>query len=653
MRSTCITILLLVTLLAGCMGNTASPATEQEFFGVVEEGKLDAVRAGLDAHPDWVRSTAHRWEVPPLAIACDRGHTEIAALLLQRGAEVNAFNPKWGWRPVHEAAAQGHVEIVRMLIDHGADLNVTIKEGLTPLFLAALNGHRPVVDLLLAHGSSVTTRGPEGSTLLHVAAARGDADLAGALLAKGADAGAKTSDGRTPLFQAGSKAVAELLIAKGAAVNVADAYGRTPLFLAALFGNTDVAAVLIDKGADVNAADSKGTKPLDLAVAEGQKATAALLGLKGAKAGAGLVGHDGPPATRVRIGPRGQVFVNDRPTIPLGPWQQPQRLFEYHRHLGMNCMIWPPSGALNDESSTAEYVRPAKALGLGVILQYRKTLVGEPGVWGWIGGGWPVAEARQKYEFLRLHDPEHLIQVNFGGHGLVSNKDLDDYRVSLPYVDSVVTHVWPEMLEGQPRNLRNVALLVDHLRALCKDRPRGEVSIWPDLNPHLWFEKKRAGGMRYAEPTRQELRFQVWLALIHGADGICYFPISFDPFVSSQIPSQNEDELMLINAQVQRFAAVLCAEESPRAITVSGDAKDGIVDLATRRLDGADYVFVLNGTAAPQTVTLKVDGLGTALSLHDAITDQAIPMGSSPYSEGLNGLDLRIWKLVPAMAGTK
>ena len=136
--------------------------------------------------------------------------------------------------------------------------------------------------------------------------------------------------------------------------------------------------------------------------------------------------------------------------------------------------------------------------------------------------------------------------------------------------------------------------------------------------------------------------------------GICYFTISFDPFVSSQIPAQNEDELILINAQVGRFAAVLCADESPRAITVTGDAPDGIVDVTTRRLDGVDYVFVLNGTAAPQTVTLRTDGLGTTVSLCDATTDKIVSgAAGGAFSEKLAGLDLRIWKLVPAATGVK
>lgn len=650
-------------LLAGCgavgtdsaasatPGSAAVPATEQELFKAVEDGQLAAVRAALDAHPDWVRSRAHRWEVPPLAIACDRGHLEIARLLLDRGADVNAFNERWLWRPVHEAAAQGHTKIVRLLIERGADLSVTNHEGLTPLFMAAQGGHTETIRLLLEHGATVDARGPGGWTLMHMAAIRGDAALAEAMLAKGVKAGATSDDGRTPLFWSASRPVAELLIGKGADVNARDNFGRRPLHLAAMFGRTNVAAALMDRGAEVNPADACGTTPLDLAVAEDQKAAADLLRKRGAATGKGQVGHAGLPATRTHVGPRGQVYVDGRPTIPVGPWQQPPRLFAYHRSLGMNCLIWPPSGGYDDESSTAAYVRPAQGLGMGVILHYRDELVREPGVWGWVGGGWPVENALRRYEMMRRNDPHHLIQVNFGGHGLIRNEDTDFYRAELHYVDSIVVHVWPEMFEGEPRNLRYVAAMVDNARKLCADRPRGEASIWADLSLHQWFEKEAKGGWKFPAPTPEEFKFQVWLALIHGADGICIFPISFDPFVYSQIPAKIEESLPALLGEVGRFAAALCADESPRRITVTGKATDGIVDVTTRRLDGKDYVFVLNGTAQPQRVRLATAGLGKELRLRDAVKDALLEAAGGAYEDDLVGLELRIWQLTPAGGG--
>ena len=307
-------------------------------------------------------------------------------------------------------------------------------------------------------------------------------------------------------------------------------------------------------------------------------------------------------------------------------------------------MVWPPSGGSSDEESTPEYVRAAEQAGLGAIVHYRDSLVAMKGTWGWIGGGWPMEKARRQYERLRRVGPNRIIQSNFGGHDLIKGENSDYYREAFRYVDCVVPHVWPEMFDDEPRNLRNVGTMVDNIRKLCKDRPGGEVSIWVDINPHEW--RKRGREKLYPAPTPEEFQFQVWLALIHGADGICLFTISFEPFVYSQIPAKMEEFLPECIARVERFAPHLAAQESPRKITVTS-TKDGIIDFTTRRYEGDDYVFLVNGMAESQTVRLEVEGLGTAVGLLDAQTGKPIPTTGGRYEEKLDGLALRIWRLVP------
>ncbi|TFG85870.1 MAG: hypothetical protein E4H17_04650 [Gemmatimonadales bacterium] len=419
--------------------------------------------------------------------------------------------------------------------------------------------------------------------------------------------------------------------------------GRTPLHLAAFFGFTDVAEVLLARGAAANAVDDAGRTPLDLAVTEGQEKTAALLRSRGGLArGPAATGPTG--RTRTRIGSRGQFYLNDEPIIPIGVWQQPPILFSYNRAIGLDCLVFPPSGGLTGATSTPEYVLAAQEADLGVFLHYHDNLVDLPGVWGWAGGGWPVDAARHQYELLRRKDADRVIICNFGGHGLVKEdpEDQEFYRSVFPYIDCLVPHVWPEMFDDEPRNLRNIALLVDNARKLCEGRPRGELSIWADINPHEWDK----GGKITQAPTVEEFSYQIWLALIHGADGICLFPISFDPFVFSQIPAQMEQHLPEICDRVRTFAPHLAYESSPRTITIRGDNPDSIVDFTTRRSQGADYVFVANGTAA-NTVHIEVDGLGRTLLLHDALTDKPAEAANGAFAEKLNALALRIWRISP------
>ena len=362
---------------------------------------------------------------------------------------------------------------------------------------------------------------------------------------------------------------------------------------------------------------------------------------------AGVLVLVGPAlAAETRVGPKGQFHVDGKPTVPFGVWQQPPRLFSYNRTIGIDCLVYPPAGTNRRDSVAVDYAKQAAANGLGAIMPFKEKLADLEGLWCWVGGGQPVQEARKKYEFIRNRDRRHVVMTNIGSHWIIKRENPEAVKQNLRYADCIVGHVWPEMFNGQERNLRNVALYVDALRQACKDRPGGEVSIWPDINPHKWQRKDREGGTIYKEPTPKELQFQIWLALIHGADGICYFPISFDPFVFSQIPTRNVGMLQQQSRLVKRFAGVLTAAESPLAIKVTGDNPKGIADFTTRRHEGVDYVLLVNGTADPQTVHLKVANTGGKLSLRDAIADKPLEVKDNGYQENLKGLDLRIWQIV-------
>ena len=355
------------------------------------------------------------------------------------------------------------------------------------------------------------------------------------------------------------------------------------------------------------------------------------------------------------VGPRGQVLVDGKAVVPLAMWSQPPYLFEYHRQLGMNCMVGThiERGEFRDNGPT---VFPAADRSrMGVVTQFREDAMDKPSVWGWLGAALrpgQIERVKRSRERIRAKDSKHLMMGHINAHQFLDGREGEFYKEAFKHTDAVISHVWAEIGGLEKRNLRNVAVFVDRVRELCKDRPGGEVSIWPDINPHKWNGKMRYGGTQYPSPTREELRFQIWLALIHGADGICFFPITFDPFVYSQIPAKNEQELAWNTRLIERMTPVLTAEESPLAIAVTSDVEGGIIDVTTRHAGGRHTVFLVNGQQGEQTVTLKTEGLGSAWQLRDAIGGKPISVTGGRFSEKLPGLALRIWELVPVAAGS-
>lgn len=96
---------------------------------------------------------------------------------LASGTNVNAKRRGSGSTLLNMAAVYGHTEIARMLIDKGADISVTNRDGNTALHIAAFFTHNDLVKLLLEHGASVDTKNKRGETPINVVSGDWDPGL--------------------------------------------------------------------------------------------------------------------------------------------------------------------------------------------------------------------------------------------------------------------------------------------------------------------------------------------------------------------------------------------------------------------------------------------------------------------------------------------
>lgn len=79
-------------------------------------------------------------------IACRNGHTDVARMLLDRGADIN-FRGFFGGTALHWAAGNGHRETVEFLLERGAQTDLRDEEfQATPAGWAKEFGHTEIVD---------------------------------------------------------------------------------------------------------------------------------------------------------------------------------------------------------------------------------------------------------------------------------------------------------------------------------------------------------------------------------------------------------------------------------------------------------------------------------------------------------------------------
>jgi len=107
------------------------------------------VAAVLLASPKLNVDAANAVGETPLMMAALQGRLDWARKLIDRGAKVQ----KPGWSPVHYAATGPNTELLAMLLDRGADINARAPDMNTPLMMAVRFGPEDSVKLLVRRGA--------------------------------------------------------------------------------------------------------------------------------------------------------------------------------------------------------------------------------------------------------------------------------------------------------------------------------------------------------------------------------------------------------------------------------------------------------------------------------------------------------------------
>ena len=134
-------------------------------------------------------NAAHGDGMTGLHWAAENGNPEIASILLESGADVEAVTRLGAYRPLHLAARRGDASVIQLLLDASADPEAeSATGGVTPLHFAAASGRAASVQALIDHGVELDARESIwGQTPLMFAAATGRTEVIRLLLQVGAD----------------------------------------------------------------------------------------------------------------------------------------------------------------------------------------------------------------------------------------------------------------------------------------------------------------------------------------------------------------------------------------------------------------------------------------------------------------------------------
>jgi hypothetical protein len=310
--------------------------------------------------------------------------------------------------------------------------------------------------------------------------------------------------------------------------------------------------------------------------------------------------------------------------FPIGAFLQPVYTFGTWKQRGINTLVGYE--AYGQNTSLEQWTQVANDNGLKYMrepLANPSLDVNDPNLLTWL---YPVDEpdlvslaealpgAKSEFNLLRSIDPTRPIATTYaGGYMLqwLQGRDKAYYDALTQYTDWVMPCIYPVTGWNLPDRINGVGNLVDLMKQWYPQKRN--IAYIETSNQDLTFVGPQERGV-----TPDELRGEVWDAVIHGATGIVYFPHALAHFNYDATPPDVAAEMTVQNARLAKYGTALLTTENPTGTSISATG----IETCWRIYNGKKYYFALNLTPnAVNNVTLTTTGLGSSQTL--AVDDES------------------------------
>jgi len=219
------------------------------------------------------------------------------------------------------------------------------------------------------------------------------------------------------------------------------------------------------------------------------------------------------------------------------------------------------------------------------------------------------------YQEIKKQDPSRPVLLNLGqgvawegwiGRGERTGK-LEDYPEYMKGCDIVSFDIYPACHE-HPEVAGNLWFVARGVERLV-EWSGGKKPVWSCI------ECTRISHPDGQMATPDQVKAEVWMAIIHGATGLIYFVHEFKPkFNEHALLDHPEmlDGVTATNRQIQELAPVLNSPTLPGLAKVDTGSKDAPVAVMAKKHRNSTYLFAVAMRPVDTSATFTVKGLGNA-----------------------------------------
>ena len=254
-----------------------------------------------------------------------------------------------------------------------------------------------------------------------------------------------------------------------------------------------------------------------------------------------------------------------------------------------------------------------------------------------------------RYARWKSNDPERPVYLNLGqgvsnidyiGRGSECHARTDMYPRYIEGCDIASYDIYPvnsryDLIRG---NLWYVAKGIDSLRMWCDDLKE----TW------CWIECTRIDSSSSAVPLPDQVKAEVWMALIHGAKGFGYFCHSwYGGFKEAGWLNDAEMKgaITAINTRIAALAPVLNSTPVSGTVTVEPGAASSPVAVTIRNHAGSIYIFAVAMRGDATSGTFSISGLTGTTSVEVLDEYRTLTAVDGMFQDDFSGYGVHLYKV--------
>ncbi len=357
-------------------------------------------------------------------------------------------------------------------------------------------------------------------------------------------------------------------------------------------------------------------------------------------------------------------IFSDTSFFPVAVWLQSPSNASAYKNAGINLFVglW--------EGPTKEQLDQLKSAGMPVLCDQNEFALENIDAYkdiiaGWMhmdepdnaqsdgsGGYGPCIDPDtiiQKYSAWKANDPQRPVYLNLGqgvayidyiGRGSACHARTDLYPRYIRGCDIASYDIYPvnSQYASVKGNLWYVAKGIDSLRMWSSDQKEA----W------CWIECTRIDTSSSAAPSSEQVKAEVWMALIHGAKGFGYFCHSwYGGFKEAGWLGNSEMKTAItaINNRISALAPVLNSSSVSGKVTIESEVPSVPVDIMVKNHYGSIYIFAAAMRGNAVTGSFSIADLSGTEQIEVLDENRSITVNDGKFQDRFDEYGVHLYKV--------